>query len=148
MKPRDLAGLIRRAKCIYVWVPYAEMIPYGDDDEGEELSTEAAAVGPELTDEELDADASGPIAVASGEVGEPYDGPLEEVGIWLAVKRVQAREIVLHAYDDPDIADIAAFEEDGELFIGLGPEEDGDDEEDEGGVEEEVGEAELPALPA
>jgi len=70
MKPREVGGMVSRAKCIYVWVPYLET---------------------EDTDH----------------------------GIWLAVKKSQARDILNAAKEDDHL--VFACERRGEVYIGCGP---------------------------
>ena len=116
MKPRALGGCIGRADAIFVWVPYAE-VEYEDEPE-EELEPEPVdglvEVG-EVLDTEDEPDP-----------GDPEDGGFddepEEIGLWMAVTKVQARELVADACtSEIEDLEIEATEAPTGLYIGLGP---------------------------
>lgn len=108
MKPRVLGGCITRAEAIFVWIPYAE-IEYEDVEEpGEGLGEPV-----EILDNEDDPDPGDP---------DGLDDEPEELGMWLGVTKVQAREIVAEACtSDVEDLEIQAEERPTGLYIGLGP---------------------------
>lgn len=110
MKPRALGGCIGRADNIFVWVPYAEIV-YEPDDGLVEVEIEE---GPEPG-----------LTVGEGadeEEEEDEEEDEEEVGYWLAVTKVQARELVADACtSDIEDLEIVAEELPTGLYIGLGP---------------------------
>jgi predicted transcriptional regulator len=107
MKPRAVGGAIGRADSIFVWVPYAEVV-YEDE---EEEQVEVVETEP----------ASG-VVLGEGEDEDEDDDEPEEVGYWLAVTKVQARELVAEACtSDIEDLEIEAEERPTGLYIGLGP---------------------------
>lgn len=102
MKPRELGGAISRASAIFVWVPFAEVV-YEDDEEDEVEAEEGEEPLPAPNPED--------------EIDEG-----EEIGVWLAVTKVQARELVTEACtSEIEDLDILAEEKPTGLYIGLGP---------------------------
>jgi hypothetical protein len=111
MKPRQLGGCISRADAIFVWVPYAS-VEYEDEPE-EDL--EPGGVVTEVLDPEHDD--SDP-----GDPDEEFDDEPEEIGVWLGVTKVQARELVADACtSEIEDLEITAEELPTGLYIGLGP---------------------------
>ena len=106
MKPRSLGGAIGRADAIYVWVPSAVV---------------------EYEDEELELEPGEPVEILDngddpGDPDDDEDDEPEEVGYWLAVTKVQARELVADACtSDIEDMEIVAEELPTGLYIGLGP---------------------------
>jgi hypothetical protein len=107
MKPRAVGGAIGRADSIFVWVPYAEVVYEDEEEEVEVVETEPA---------------SGVVLGEGEDEEEEYDDEPEEVGYWLAVTKVQARELVAEACtSDIEDLEIEAEERPTGLYIGLGP---------------------------
>jgi len=104
MKPRQLGGAIGRADAIYVWVPYTEVVY-------------------EYEEEEVPKPAPSGVELAEGEEVEEEEEDTEEIGYWLAVTKVQARELVAEACTREDIEDmdVMAEERGNKLYIGVGP---------------------------
>lgn len=101
MTPRELGGSIGRANAIFVWVPYTE-VTYGPEEDEDEGVPPAEPTDPEEIDED------------------PEEA--EEVGVWLAITKVQARELVADACtSEIEGLDIMAEEKSTGLYIGLGP---------------------------
>jgi hypothetical protein len=114
MKPRALGGAIGRADAIFVWVPYAE-VEYEDVEEPEDGLVEVAEVLSDDPEDLEDPDLGDP------EEEEEDDEP-EEIGYWLAVTKVQARELVADACtSEIEDLEIVAEETAKGLYIGLGP---------------------------
>ena len=113
MTPRELGGAISSAKAIFVWVPYTELEPEAEVEVETTQPAQAAIVAEGETEEE-----------AEGEEELLLDNTH---GHWLAVTRVQAREMQHAAIEDfkdedgrSDV-DIVAEEHRGDLYIGMGP---------------------------
>jgi len=120
MTPRELGGAISSAKAIFVWVPYTELEPEAEVEVETTQPAQAAIVAEGETEEEAE------------ETEEEAEGEEELLldnthGHWLAVTRVQAREMQHAAIEDfkdedgrSDV-DIVAEEHRGDLYIGMGP---------------------------
>jgi|ERR1700733_2814492 len=111
MKPRALGGAIGRADAIFVWVPYVE-VEFADEEEIEEPEPGDGLVEVGELDPE--------------ETGDPdpddYEDEPEEIGMWLGVTKVQARELVADACtSEIEDLEIQAEELPTGLYIGLGP---------------------------
>ncbi|HEY5243314.1 MAG TPA: hypothetical protein VIJ22_17660 [Polyangiaceae bacterium] len=113
MKPRALGGCIGRADAIFVWVPYAE-VEYEDEPEEPEVGADGLVEVGEVLDTEDEPD--------PGDPEEEYDDEPEEIGLWMAVTKVQARELVADACtSEIEDLEIEATEAPTGLYIGLGP---------------------------
>ena len=110
MKPREVGGAVSRANAVFAWVPYADGIVYEDDEEEEVeeiLPPDGLIVGEVLDTEDDPGDPD-----EEGEEG-------EEVGYWMAITKVQARELIAEACTED--LEIEATETSTGLYIGLGP---------------------------
>jgi len=113
MKPRALGGCIGRADAIFVWVAYAE-VEFEDEPEEPEIGADGLVEVAEVLDTEDEPD--------PGDPEEEYDDEPEEIGLWMAVTKVQARELVADACtSEIEDLEIEATEAPTGLYIGLGP---------------------------